>query len=62
MLTVESATMILNLITIVPKIDVLSVEIVTADCRVVGIRLLLVAFLDLNFLKWHCPRLFSLIN
>jgi hypothetical protein len=45
MLIVESATEILNLITGVSKFYVCSVEILTADCRVVGIRLLAVAFI-----------------
>jgi hypothetical protein len=45
MLTVESATAILNLITLVPEIYVRSVEILTEDCRVVGIRLLVAASL-----------------
>jgi hypothetical protein len=61
MLVVESATAILNLITGVPEIYVHSVEILTADCGVVGIRLLTVAFLDLKFSKLHSPLLFSLV-
>jgi hypothetical protein len=61
MLIAESATAISNLITGVPEIYVRFVEMLTADCRVVSIRLLLVAFLALKFLKWHCPLLFSLV-
>jgi hypothetical protein len=45
MLIVESATAILNLITGVPEIYVHSVEILTADYGVVGIRLLAAASL-----------------
>lgn len=45
MLTVESVTAVLNLITFVPEIYVLSVEILTEDCRVVGIRFLAAASL-----------------
>jgi hypothetical protein len=43
LLVVESATVILNLITGLPEIYVHSVEIVTEDCRVVGVRLLAAA-------------------
>jgi hypothetical protein len=38
MLIVESVTAILNLITGVPEVYVRSVEILIADCQVVGIR------------------------
>lgn len=41
----KSVTEILNYITGVPDTDVCSVNILTADCRVVGITLLAVAFI-----------------
>jgi hypothetical protein len=61
MLIVESAIAILNVIAGMPKIYVRSVEILTADCWVVGIRLLAVAFLDLRFPQWQWPLSFSLV-
>jgi hypothetical protein len=61
MLIVESEIAISNLITSVAEIYIRAVEILTADCRVVSIRLLLVAFLAIKFLKWHCQLLFSLV-
>jgi hypothetical protein len=55
MLVVESATEILSLITSVPQIDVRSHEVLTANCRVMYIRLPAVAFVGLMLPKWHCP-------
>jgi hypothetical protein len=43
MFVVVSATTILDLITGMPEIYVCSVEILTADCRGVGVRLLAAA-------------------
>jgi hypothetical protein len=51
MLIVESATEILYFITGLPEIYIRSVEILIADCRVVGISPLAVAFLDLKLPK-----------
>jgi hypothetical protein len=61
MLTVQSATTILNLITGMSKIYVHSVEILTADYRAVGIKLLAVALPDLKLPQWQWPLLFSLV-
>jgi hypothetical protein len=57
----ESATTLLDLISIVPEMHLISLQILTADCGAARFILLAVAFLGLKFQKWHFQLLFSLV-
>jgi hypothetical protein len=57
----ESATTLLDLISGVPEMHFLYLQIVTADCGAVGMKTLVVAFLGPEFQKWHFQLLLSLV-
>jgi hypothetical protein len=56
---VESATVIFNLMTVVPEIYVRYVLIPIADCQIIGIRLLAAEFRDPKVLQNGTTHVYS---